>query len=110
MEKENDETIRLEEWQILMDEYNNFFYEDGGIFTISLFDKELDQYKLDFDYIKVLIKKLKNFETKYEKLNKDELRNLQNYKDTLLSLNTSNNGIKNIYNKMSNMYYFIDEY
>ena len=36
--------------------------------------------------------------------------NLQKYKEKLLELDTGTNGIKNIYNKMSNMYYFIEEY
>ena len=44
MESEKDELTRLKEWQNLMEEYNNFFYADDGIFTVSLFDKELKQY------------------------------------------------------------------
>ena len=62
MESEKDELTRLKEWQNLMEEYNNFFYADDGIFTVSLFDKELEQYNLDFEYIKNLIRKLKEFE------------------------------------------------
>ena len=41
----NDENMRLKEWQSLMEDYNEFFYADDGIFTSSLFDKELE--KLD---------------------------------------------------------------
>ena len=58
MENEKNEFTRIKEWQSLMEEYNDFLYANNGIFTVSLFDKELKQYKLDFDYIKNLIKKL----------------------------------------------------
>ncbi len=105
-----DEDLRLKEWQNLMEEYDNFFYADDGIFTSSLIDKELEKYNLDFDHIKELIQKLKDFEKKYVKLYKDEIGNLRKYKEKLLELDTGTNGIKNIYNKMSNMYYFIEDY
>lgn len=106
----NDENMRLKEWQDLMEKYNEFFYADDGIYTVSLFDKELEQYNLDFDYVKGLIKKLKDFEKKYGNLYKDEIENLQKYKQKLLELDTGTNGIKNIYDKMNNMYYFIEDY
>ena len=48
----SDEDLRLKEWQSLMEIYNEFFYADGGIYTVSLFDKELEQYNLDFENIK----------------------------------------------------------
>ena len=32
------------------------------------------------------------------------------FKAILLDLDTGNNGIKNIYEKMSNMYFFIEDY
>ena len=106
----SDENMRLKEWQNLMEIYNEFFYADDGIYTVSLFDKELEQYNLDFDHIKELIQKLKEFEKKYGNLYKDEIENLQKYKEKLLELDTGTNGIKNIYNKMSKMYYFIENY
>ena len=106
----SNENMRLKEWQNLMEEYDNFFYADDGIYTVSLFDKELEQYNLDFDHIKELIQKLKDFEKKYGKLYKDEIEELQKYKEKLLELDTGENGIKSIYNKMSNMYYFIEDY
>ena len=105
----NDDDLRLKQWQDLMEIYDEFFYADDGIYTVSLFDKELEQYNLDFDYIKELIRKLKDFEEKFGILNKDELENLQKYKDKLLELDTTTNGIKNIYNKMSNIYYSFEE-
>ena len=74
MESEKDELTRLKEWQNLMEEYNNFFYADDGIFTVSLFDKELKQYNLDFEYIKNLIKKLKEFEEKYGEFDLGEIK------------------------------------
>ena len=106
----SDENMRLKEWQNLMEDYDNFFYADYGIYTVSLFDKELEQYNLDFDHIKELIQKLKDFEKKYGNLYKDEIEELQKYKEKLLELDTGENGIKSIYNKMSNMYYFIEDY
>lgn len=106
----NNEELRLREWQELINEYSNFFYKDDGIFTCSLFDRELKQYKLDFDYIKKLIKKLKKYERKYVRLNDTEMEELQEYKRILLGLDTGTNGINNIYQKMSNMYYFIENY
>lgn len=106
----NDENVRLKEWQDLMEKYNEFFYADDGIYTASLFDKKLEQYNLDFDHIKELIQKLKDFEKKYGTLYKDEIEKLQGYKDKLLELDTGTNGIKNIYDKMNNMYYFIEDY
>lgn len=110
MENEKDELTRLKEWQNLMEEYNNFFYADDGIFTVSLFDKELKQYNLDFEYIKNLIKKLKYFEEKYGELYNDEKNNLLKFKEILIDLDTGTNGIKNIYEKMSNIYNFIEDY
>ena len=106
----NDENIRLKEWKNLMEEYNEFFYADDGIYTVSLFDAELEQYNIDFDHIKELIQKLKDFEKKYGNLYKDEIENLQKYKEKLLELDTGTNGIKNIYNKINNMYENITEY
>lgn len=110
MEDEKNEFTRLKEWQNLMEEYNNFFYADDGIFTVSLFDKELEQYNLDFDYIINLIKKLKDFEEKYGELYNDEKNNLLKFKEILIDLDTGTNGIKNIYEKMSNIYNFIEDY
>lgn len=110
MESEKDELTRLKEWQNLMEEYNNFFYADDGIFTVSLFDKELEQYNLDFEYIKNLIRKLKEFEEKYGELYNDEKNNLLKFKEILIDLDTGTNGIKNIYEKMSNIYNFIEDY
>lgn len=110
MENEKDELTRLKEWQNLMEEYDKFFYSDYGIFTVSLFDKELKQYHLDFDYIKNLIKKLKEFEEKYGELYNDEKNNLLKFKEILIDLDTGTNGIKNIYEKMSNIYNFIEDY
>lgn len=110
MEDEKNEFIRLKKWQNLMEEYNDFFYADNGIFTVSLFDKELEQYNLDFEYIKNLIKKLKEFEEKYGELYSDEKNNLLKFKEILMDLDTGTNGIKNIYEKMSNIYNFIEDY
>lgn len=106
----NDENMRLKEWQDLMEEYNNFFYADDGIFTISLFDKEIEQYNIDVDRIKELIKKLKDFEQKYGSLYSDEIEKLEKYKEILLELDTGTNRIKKIYNKMKDIYYFIENY
>ena len=108
--EEKNELTRLREWQGLMEEYSQFFYDDDGIFTVSLFDKELEQYNLDFDYIKELIKKLKDFEEKYGELYNDEKNYLLELKEKLLDLDTGTNGIKNIYEKMNNMYNFIEDY
>lgn len=110
MEDEKNEITRLKEWQNLMEEYNKFFYADNGIFTVSLFDKELEQYNLNFDYIKNLIKKLKEFEEKYGKLYNDEKNNLLKFKEILMDLDTGSNGIKKIYEKMNNIYNFIEDY
>ena len=57
-----------------------------------------------------LIKKLKDFEKKYGELYKEEKNDLLKFKAILLDLDTGNNGIKNIYEKMSNMYFFIEDY
>ena len=110
MEDEKNEFTRLKEWQNLMNEYDNFFYADNGIFTVSLFDKELKQYKLHFDYIKDLIKKLKDFYQQYAELYNDEKNDLLKFKRILIDLDTGTNGIKNIYEKMSNIYNFIEDY
>lgn len=110
MEDKKNEFTRLKEWQNLMEEYDKFFYADDGIFTVSLFDKELKQYQLDFDYIKDLIKKLKDFEEKYGDLYNDEKKDLLKFKGILIDLDTGTNGIKNIYEKMSNIYNFIEDY
>lgn len=110
MEDKKNEFTRLKEWQNLMEEYNNFFYEDNGIFTVSLFDRELRQYKLDFNYIKDLIKKLKDFEKQYGELYNDEKNDLLKLKRILIDLDTGTNGIKNIYEKMNNIYNFIEVY
>ena len=110
MDNEKNEFTRLKEWQNLMQEYDDFFYADDGIYTVSLIDRELKSYNLDFDRIKELIKKLKEFEEKYGELYKDEKENLLKRKDILLDLKTQTNGIDEIYRKMSNMYEFIEDY
>ena len=88
MEAVKNEFIRLKEWQKLMEEYDKFFYADDGIFTFSLFDKELKQYNLNFDYIKNLIKKLKMFEEKYGELCTDEKNDLLRFKEIDFKKNT----------------------
>ena len=110
MDNEKNELTRLKEWQNLMQEYDDFFYADDGIFTASLMDRELESYNLDFDRIKKLIQKLKNFENDYGELYKDEKENLLKRKDILLDLKTTTNGINEIYRKMSNMYEDIDSF
>ena len=110
MDNEKSVFTRFEEWQNLMQEYDDFFYEDDGIYTASLIDKELKLYNLDFDRIKNLIQKLKDFEKKYGELYKDEKENLLKRKDILLDLKTQTNGIDEVYRKMSNMYEFIEDY
>ena len=49
-------------------------------------------------------------EKKYGELYKDEKENLLKRKDILLDLKTQNNGIDEVYRKMSNMYEFIEDY
>lgn len=110
MDNEKSEFTRLRVWQNLMEEYDNFFYADDGIFASSLIDKELRFYNLDFDRIKGLIQKLKDFEKEYGDLSKDEKENLLKRRKALLELKTQTNGINEIYRKMSNMYNFIEEY
>ena len=110
MDIEKKEVTRFKEWQNLMQEYDDFFYADDGIYTISLIDKELKSYNLDFDRIKNLIQKLKDFEKKYGELYKDEKDNLLKRKDILLDLKTQTNRIDEVYRKMSNMYEFIEDY
>ena len=110
MDNEKNEFTRLKEWQNLMQEYDDFFYADDGIYTVLLIDRELKSYNLDFNRIKELIKKLKEFEEKYGKLYKDEKENLLKRKDILLDLKTQTNGINEVYRKMSNMYEFIEDY
>ncbi len=110
MNNEKNEFTRLTEWQNLMQEYDDFFYADDGIYISSLMDRELRLYNLDFDRIKDLIRKLKDFEKDYGELYKDEKENLLKRKDTLLGLKTATNGIDEIYRKMSNMYEDIDSY
>ena len=46
MEDEKNEFTRLKDWQNLMEEYDNFFYANDGIFTVSLFDKKEDVVKI----------------------------------------------------------------
>ncbi len=110
MDNEKSVFTRIEKWQNLMQEYDDFFYADDGIYTASLMDKELKLYNLDFDRIKNLIQKLKDFEKKYGELYKDEKENLLKRKDILLDLKTQTNGIDEVYRKMSNMYEFIEDY
>jgi len=100
----NDENSRLKEWQNLMEEYDQFFYADDGIYTAALLDGNLEQYNLDFEVIEELIQKLKKFEEKYGALYKDEVENLQRYKEILLELDNGMNGIKEIYNRMKSIY------
>lgn len=104
------EKNRVDEWQKLMAEYEKFFYADDGLFVASLMDNELEKYNWDFDRIKDLIKKLKDFELKYGELYEKEKNNLLEKKETLLDLKTPTNGIDEIYRKMSNMYEFIEDY
>lgn len=66
MDNEKNEFTRLKEWQNLMQEHDDFFYADDGIYTASLMDKELKLYNLEFDRIKNLIQKLKDFELNME--------------------------------------------
>lgn len=110
MNNEKNEFTRLEDWENLMNEYDDFFYADDGIFTASLMDRELKLYNLDFDKVKNLIQKLKDFEKNYGELYKDEKENLLKRKDILLDLRTATNGVDEFYRKMSNMYESINAY
>ena len=57
-----------------------------------------------------MIKKLKEFEEKYGELYNDEKNNLLKFKEILIDLDTGSNGMKNIYEKMNNIYNFIEDY
>ena len=72
MEAVKNEFIRLKEWQNLMEEYDKFFYADDGIFTFSLFDKELKQYNssknISMKNLSIAIIVIKEFFNKIDKL------------------------------------------
>ena len=57
-----------------------------------------------------MIEKLKKFEKKYGELYTDEKNELLKFKEILIDLDTDTNGIKTIYEKMSNIYDFIEDY
>jgi len=94
----------------LMEEFDEFFYADDGIYIAYEIDNELNNYIFDFDKAKILIQKLKDFEEKYGELHKDERENLLKRKNELLELETSTNGVAGIYRALNNMYEFIEEY
>ena len=104
------ENGREKEWQELIDEYNDFLYGDDGLYIAFLMDNELEKYYWDFDRIKDLIKKLKDFESKYGELNESERNELLEKKELLMSMNNSANGVEDYYNKIRDMYEFIDSY
>jgi hypothetical protein len=106
----NNEYQRYYDFQELTNAYDDFFYSDEGIYTCYLLDHELREYNLDFDYIKDLIQKLKNYEEKYGKLYEDEVKKLNDYKEILLDLNTGTNNIRNIYEKMKDIYLYIEDF
>ena len=106
----DNERSREEEWGDLMEEYNNFFYADDGLFIASLMDNELEKYNWDFDRIRDLIKELKEFEAKYGELNEKEKKEILEHKETLMDMQTPTNGISEYYRKMSNIYDFIEDY
>jgi len=110
MDEKKEEFTRLTEWKKLMEEFDEFFYADDGIYIAYEIDNELNNYIFDFDKAKILIQKLKDFEEKYGELHKDERENLLKRKNELLELETSTNGVAGIYRALNNMYEFIEEY
>ena len=101
---------REKEWLELMDEYNEFLFGDDGLYMAFLMDNELEKYYWDFDKIKDLIKRLKDFELKYGEHSEIEKNDLIEKKEILMNMKNSSNGIEDYYKKMSNMYEFIDSY
>lgn len=110
MENEKNEITRLEEWRILTEKMEDFLYDDNGIYTTALFDPGLKTYNIDFDVVKELLQDLKNFEKKYGELYKDEKKYLWLLKNKLLEVDNEENHIKQICEKFSNIYEFIEDY
>ena len=104
------EKNREDRWQEIMNEYDNFFYGDDGLFIASLMDNELEKYNWNFDKIKDLIKKLKDFKSKYGEFEEKEKTYLLEKRAILLEMKTLTNGIDEFYKKMSNIYKFIEDY
>ena len=100
------ENAAREEWQTLFEEYASD--ERSGVKNLILsYQKKQIAYEKELLRLETMLA----FEKKYGNLYKDEIEKLQGYKEKLLELDNGTNGIKNIYNKMSNMYdFFFEEY
>lgn len=95
---------RSYEWDNLIEDFDAFFYSDNGIYTCCLMDNNLKNYNFNYKYIEKLIRRLKDYENKYDGFYKDEQEVLERYKEELLELDTGTNGINNFYEMMRNMY------
>ena len=107
---ENNIKENAEKWNEVLEKLEEFMYGDNGIETVAIVDYNLDTYILNTDLVISILTELKKLEKSQNGFTHMQLIRLNTMKNDLLSLKNGNNGISEIYDELSKIYKFIEEY
>ena len=107
---ENNIKENAEKWNEVLEKLEEFMYGDNGIETVASVDYNLDTYILNTDLVISILTELKKLEKSQNGFTHMQLIRLNTMKNDLLSLKNGNNGISEIYDELSKIYKFIEEY
>lgn len=107
---ENNIKENAEKWDEVLEKLEEFMYGDNGIETVAMVDYSLNTYILDTDLVISILTELRKLEKSQNGFTNMQLIKLNTMKNDLLSLKKENNGISEIYDELSKMYKYIEEY
>jgi len=96
-----------EKWKKIDNKITEFFYGERGIETTAYADINLETYNWNLDEIIEIIKEIKKIE---EELTEEQKKSLDKYREYFLEIDNGKNGIKQMYNRIVDMYKNIEEY
>jgi len=96
-----------EKWKKIDNKITEFFYGERGIETTAYADINLETYNWNLDEIIEILKEIKKIE---EELTEEQKKSLDKYREYFLEIDNGKNGIKQMYNRIVDMYKNIEEY
>jgi len=96
-----------EMWSNIENKIEEFLYGERGLETTAYSDINLDTYNWNMDEIVVILKEIKKI---YSSLNSNQKEKLARYKKAFLDIDNGENGVKDVYNQILEIYENIEEY
>lgn len=96
-----------EKWKKLVADIEEFLYGERGIETTAYSDRNLNTYILDRQQVINILKQIKKIE---KELSKEQIKDLEYYKNAFLEIDNGKNGINEIFREIVNIYKNIEIY